>query len=75
MKGNSKEWFDSVISDRKNKRDKIFKKLKNFRLPLCQENYKKVRYEVQKLKAEKRETTLKRNLPKSLVNQKSCGKP
>ena len=49
VKGNSKEWFDSVVSERINNRDKIFKKLKRSRLPLDQENYKKARYEVKKL--------------------------
>ena len=41
LKGNSKEWFDSVVSERINNRDKIFTKLKKSRLPLDQENYKK----------------------------------
>ena len=49
VKGNSKEWFDSVVSERINNRDKIFKKLKRSRLPPDQENYKKARYEVKKL--------------------------
>ena len=49
VKGNSKEWFDSVVSERINNRDKIFTKLKKSRLPLDQENYKKARYEVKKL--------------------------
>ena len=76
VKSNSKEWFDSVVSERINNRDKLFKKFKKSRLPLDQENSKKARYEVKKLIAEKkRETTLKQNLPKALANQKSCGKP
>ena len=36
------EWFDSVVSEGINNRDKLFKKLKKSRLPLDQENYKKV---------------------------------
>ena len=44
VKGNSKEWFDSVVSEGMNNRDKLFKKFKNARLPLDQENYKKVHY-------------------------------
>ena len=36
------EWFDSVVSEGINNRDKFFKKLKKSRLPLDQENYKKV---------------------------------
>ena len=68
VKGNSKEWFDSVASEGINNRDKIFKKFKRSRLPLDHEKYKKARYEVTKLIAEKRETTLKENLPKRLAN-------
>ena len=75
VKGNSKEWFESVASEGINNRDKIFKKLKKSRLPLDHEKYKKARYDVTKLIAEKRETTLKQNLPKTLANQKRCAKP
>ena len=76
VKDNSKEWFDSVVSEGIYNKDKLFKKFKKSRLSLEQENYKKGRYEVKKLIAEKkRETTLKQNLPKTLANQKSCGKP
>ena len=49
VKGNSKEWFDSVVSEGINNRDKLFKKFKKSRLPLAQENYKKASYEVKKL--------------------------
>ena len=58
VKGNSKEWFDSVVSDRINNRNKLFKKFKKSRLPLDQENYKKARYEVKKIIAEKKEKLL-----------------
>ena len=68
VKGNSKEWFDSVASEGINNRDKILKKFKRSRLPLDHEKYKKARYEVTKLIAEKRETTLKQNLLKTLAN-------
>ena len=68
VKGNSKEWFDSVVSEGINNRDKLFKKLKKSRLPLDQENYKKARYEVKKLIAEKKrnyfETKLTENIGK-----------
>ena len=49
----NEEWFDSVVSDGINNRDKLFKELKKSRLPLDQENYKKARYKVKKLIAEK----------------------
>ena len=69
MKGNSKEWFDSVASEGTNNRDKLFKKFKKSRLPLDQENYKKARYKVKKLIAEKKrnyfETKLTENIGKS----------
>ena len=68
VKGNSKEWFDSVVSEGINNRDKLFKKFKKSRLPLDQENYKKARYEVKKLIAEKKrnyfETKLTENIGK-----------
>ena len=54
VKGNSKEWFDSVVSEKINNRDTLFKKFKKSSLPLDQENYKKARYEVKKLIAEKK---------------------
>ena len=38
VKGNSKEWFDSVASEGINNRDKLLKKFKKSRLPLHQEN-------------------------------------
>ena len=43
VKGNSKEWFDSVVSEGINNRDKLFKKFKKSRLRLDLENYKKAR--------------------------------
>ena len=49
VKGNSKEWFDSVVSEGINNRDKLFKKFKKSRLRLDLEDYKKVRYGVKKL--------------------------
>ena len=68
VKSNSKEWFDSVVSEVINNRDKLFKKLKKSRLPLDQENYKKTRYEVKKLISEKKrkyfETKLTENIGK-----------
>ena len=36
VKGNCKEWFDSIVSEGVNNRDKLFKKLKKSRLPLDQ---------------------------------------
>ena len=70
VKGNSKDWFDSVVSEGINNRDKLFKKFKKSRLPLDQENYKKARYEVKKLIAERKrnyfETKLTENIGKEL---------
>ena len=58
VKGNSKEWFDSVVSEGMNNRDNFFKKFKKSTLPLNQENYKKAQQEVKKLTAEKKEKLL-----------------
>ena len=68
VKGNSKEWFDSVVSEAINNENKLFKKLKKSRLPLDQENYKNACYKVKKLIAEKKgiyfETKLNENIGK-----------
>ena len=68
VKGNSKEWFDSVVSEGINNREKLFKKFKKSKLTLDQENFKKARYEVKKLIAEKKrnyfETKLTENIGK-----------
>ena len=70
VKGNSKEWFDVAVAEGINNRDKLFKKFKKSRLPLDQENYKKARYEVKKLIAERKrnyfETKLTENIGKEL---------
>ena len=50
----TKEWFDSVVSEGINNNYKLFKKFKKSKLPLDHENYKKVRYKVKKLIAEKK---------------------
>ena len=63
VKGNSKEWFDSAVSEGINNRDKRFRKFKKSRLHLNKENYKKARYQGKKLIPEKKETNLKQNLP------------
>ena len=71
VKGNSKEWFDSIVSEGINNRDKLFKRSKKSRLPLDLENCKKAHYEVKKLHAEKRrnyfETKLTKNIGKPKV--------
>ena len=56
VKGNSKEWFGN--SEETNNREKLSKKFKKSRLPLDQENYKKDRYKVKNLIAEKKEKLL-----------------
>ena len=64
----NEEWFDSVVSEGINNREKLFKKIKKSRLPLDQENYKKVPCKVKKLIAEKKrnyfETKLTENIGK-----------
>ena len=41
VKDNSKEWFDSVVSEGVNNRDKIFKKLKNLGYLLTRKTIRK----------------------------------
>ena len=68
MKGNSKEWFECVVSEQINNRDKLFKKFKKFRIHLDHENYKKARYGVKELIVQKKtnyfETKLTENIGK-----------
>ena len=74
VKGNSKEWFDSVVSEEINNRDKVFKKFKKSRLPLNQENYKKALYEVKKLIAEKKRNYFETKLTKNIGKPKELWK-
>ena len=74
VKGNSKEWFDSVVSEGINNRDKLFKKFKKSRLPLDQENYKKARYEVKKLIAEEKRNYLETKLTENTGTPKELWK-
>ena len=70
LKGNSKKWFDSVVSEGINNRDKIFTKFKKSRLSLDQEDYKKPRYEVKKLIAEKKKNYFKTKLTENIGKTK-----
>ena len=67
MKGNSKESFDTVVSEVINNREKRFRKFKS-KIPLDQKNYKKARYKVKKLISKKKrnyfETKLSENICK-----------
>ena len=44
MNSDSKEWFDSVVSEGIINRNELFKKFKRSRLTPEQEDYKKARY-------------------------------
>ena len=74
VKGNSKERFDSAVSEGTNNRDKLFKKFKKSRLPLDQENYKKARYEVKKLIAEKKRNYFEAKLTENIGKPKELWK-
>ena len=71
----NEEWFDSVVSEGINNREKLFKKIKKSRLPLDQENYKKVPCKVKKLIAEKKrnyfETKLMKQTKRAVENPES----
>ena len=71
---NSKEWFDSVVSEAINNRDKLFKKFKKSRLPLDQENYKKACYEVKKLIAKKKRIYFEAKLNENIGKPKELWK-
>ena len=74
VKDNSKEMFDSVVSEGMNNRYKLFQKFKKSRLPLDQENYKKARSEVKKLIAEKKRNYLETKLTENIGKPKELWK-
>ena len=74
MKGNSKEWCDSGVSEGINNRDKLSKKFKKSRLPLDQENYKNACYEFKKIIAEKERNYFDTKFTKNISKRKELWK-
>ena len=71
IKNNTQEWFDREIAELIHAREKLFLKFKKPTLHIDEENYKKVKYQVQNLIRKK-----KRELPKELWKTlKSMGLP
>ena len=82
IKCNSQEWFDRKIAELIHAREKMFLKFEKSKLHINEENYKKVKYQVQNLirkkKSEFYETNLRQkiNKPKELWKTlKSMGLP
>ena len=82
MKDNMQEWFHREIAELIHSREKLFLKIKKSKLHIDEENYKKVKYQVQNLIRKKKrefyETNLRQkiNKPKELWKTlKSMGLP
>ena len=77
VKGNSKEWFDSLVSEEINNRDKPFKKLKSLDYPLTRKTITKP-YEIEKLTEKKtcwkKEELLWKNLTENIGKPKELWK-
>ena len=74
VKVDSKEWFDNFVSEVINNRDKLFKKFKESRLPLDQENYKKACYKIKKLIAEEKRNYFETKLTENIGKRKELWK-
>ena len=82
IKNNTQEWFDREIAELIHAREKLFLKFKKSKLHIDEENYEKVKYQVQNLIRKKKrqfyETNLRQkiNQPKELWKTlKSMGLP
>ena len=82
IKNNTQEWFDREIAELIHAHEKFFLKFKKSKLHIDEENYEKVKYQVQNLMRKKKrefyETNLrqKMNKPKELWKAlKSTGLP
>ena len=62
IKNNMQEWFYSEIAELIHAREKLFLKFKKSRLHIDEENYKKVKYQVQNLIRKKKREFYETNL-------------
>ena len=49
IKNNTQEWFDREIAELTHAREKLFLKFRKSKLHIDEENYKKIKYQVQNL--------------------------
>ena len=82
FKGNTQNWFDGEVLEKRRSRDKLFKAFKKTRFHIDKELYKKAKYNAQKLIAAKKQAFFGKTLsesvgkPKELWNTlKSPGMP
>ena len=74
IKNNIQEWFDREISELIHGREKLFLKFKKSKLPTGEENYKKVKYQVQHLVWKKKGEFYKTNLRQKINKLKELWK-
>ena len=62
IKNDTQEWLDREIAELIHAREKLFKKFKNPKLHIDEENYKKVKYQFQTLIRKKKKDFYETNL-------------
>ena len=62
MKDNMQEWFHREIAELIHSREKLFLKIKKSKLHIDEENYKKVKYQLQNLIRKKKREFYETNL-------------
>ena len=66
VKGNTQKWFGRKVLEKLNARDKLFKKLKNFRLIIDKELYKKDKYDTSKVITSKKQSFIEETLSEKI---------
>ena len=74
IKNNVQEWFDREIDELIHAREKLFLKFKKSRLLIDEENYKKVKYQVQNLIRKKKRELYETNLRQKINKLKELWK-
>ena len=74
IKTNTQEWFDREIAELIHAREKLFLKFKKSKLHIDEENYKKVKYQVQNLIRKKKREFYETNLRQKINKPKELWK-
>ena len=74
IKNNTQEWFDREIAELIHAREKLFLKFKKSKLHINEENYKKVKYQVQNLTRKKKREFYETNLRQKINKPKELWK-
>ena len=74
IKNNTQKWFDREIAELIHAREKLFLKLKKSMLHIDEENYKKVKYQLQNLIRKKKKEFYETNLRQKINKPKELRK-